>query len=110
MNYTLQRHIYVCRSSFYTGNVGPYLKRSSTQLTLQPGETQTVSMNLDSWEYEDKLVGMSYVKITVTGFVQETGQSFVDEFDFRFNKPWLAIEVWNFLVLCPLLIQYFIKF
>jgi len=88
---TIQSNI-CTRSSFYTGNVGPYLKRSSTQLTLQPGETQTVSMNLDSWEYEDKLVGMSYVKITVTGFVQETGQSFVDEFDFRFNKPWLAIE------------------
>ena len=31
-------------------------------------------------------------QVTVTGFVQETGQSYVDELDFRFNKPWIKIE------------------
>jgi len=50
-------------------------------------------MILDSWNYEHKVVGMSFVKITTTGFVQETGQSFVDEFDFRFSKPELNMEI-----------------
>jgi len=81
------------RSSFYTGNVGPCLKRLSTQLTLEPEQSETVSMTLDSWNYEHKVVGMSFVKITTTGFVQETGQSYADEFDFRFSKPWLSIDV-----------------
>jgi len=83
------------RSSFYTGTLGPCLKRTSTQLTLEPDQRETVSMTLDSWNYEHKVIGMSFVKITTTGFVQETGQSFVDEFDFRFSKPELNIEVQN---------------
>lgn len=81
------------RSSFYTGSLASYLKRSSTQLTLNPQQSQTINLTLDPLDYEDKLLGMAYVKVTVTGFVQETGQSFIDEFDFRFNKPWLKIEV-----------------
>merc|ERR1719154_515358 len=52
---TIQTNI-CTRSSYYTGNLGPY------------------------------------IKITVSGFVKETGQSFADEFDFRFNKPWMNIE------------------
>jgi len=87
-------HSNICtRSNYYTGALGPYLKRSSTQLTLEKDHQETLTLTLDPWDYEDKLVDMSYVKITVTCFVQETGQSFVDEFDFRFNKPWLKIEV-----------------
>lgn len=89
---TIQANI-CTRSTYYTGNLGPYLKRSSTQLTLEPDQQETVTLTLDPWDYEDKLVDMSFIKIIVTGFVQETGQSFVDEFDFRFSKPWLKIEV-----------------
>ncbi|XP_018014264.1 hemocyte protein-glutamine gamma-glutamyltransferase isoform X2 [Hyalella azteca] len=81
------------RSSFYTGVLGPFLKRSSTQMTLSPNEQETITLTLDPWDYMDKLVDMSFVKITVTAFVQETGQSFIDEFDFRFNKPWLNIDL-----------------
>jgi len=92
-------HTNICtRSSYYTGTLGPYLKRSSTQLTLEPGHQETISLTLEPWDYEEKLVDMAYVKITVTGFVQETGQSSVDEFDFRFNKPWLKIEVPDMVV------------
>jgi len=81
------------RSMHYTGGLQSYLKRSSTQMVLQPEEQQTLSLTLDPEDYEGKLVaGMSYVKVTVTGFVQETGQSYVDELDFRFNKPWIKIE------------------
>lgn len=82
-----------CRSSFYTGVSGPYLKRSSTQLTLAPNQHETITLTLDPWDYLDKLVDQSFIKITVTAFVQESGQSFIDEFDFRFNKPWLNIDV-----------------
>jgi len=92
---TIQSNI-CTRSSFYTGNVGPYLKRASTQLTLEGGQMETISLTLDPCDYENKLVGMSYVKITVTGFVQETGQSYVDEHDFRFDKPSLKIETSDF--------------
>ena len=81
------------RSSFYTGSLGSYLKRSSTQLKLEPEQSQTIYLTLDPKDYENKLLGMAYVKITVTGFVQETGQSFIDELDFCFNKPCLKIEV-----------------
>jgi len=80
------------RSMYYTSSLGAYLKRSSTQMTLEPEEVQTISLTLNPEDYEDKLLGMSYVKVTVTGFVQETGQSYVDELDFRFNKPWIKIE------------------
>jgi len=89
---TIQANI-CTRSSYYTGNLGPYLKRSSTQLTLESDQQDTVTLTLDPWDYEDKLVDMSFIKIIVTGFVQETGQSFVDEFDFRFTKPWMSIEL-----------------
>jgi len=81
------------RSMHYTGGLQGYLKRSSTQMVLEPEERQTLSLTLDPEDYEGKLMGgMSYVKVTVTGFVQETGQSYVDELDFRFNKPWIKIE------------------
>jgi len=81
------------RSTYYTGNFGPYLKRSSKQLFLEPNQQETVTLTLDHLDYEEKLVDMAFIKITASGFVQETGQSFADEFDFRFNKPWIKIEV-----------------
>jgi len=80
------------RSSYYTGNLGPYLKRSTKQLLLDPNQQETLTLSLDHFDYEDKLVDMAFIKITVSGFVQETGQSFADEFDFRFNKPWINIQ------------------
>jgi len=89
---TIQTNI-CTRSTYYTGNLGPYLKKSSAQMTLEPNQQETVTLTLDSWDYEDKLVDMGFVKITLTGFVKETGQSYADEFDFRFNKPWLKIEL-----------------
>jgi len=92
---TIQSNI-CTRASCYTGNVGPYIKRASTQLNLASGHRETISLTLDPCDYENKVVGMSYVKITVTGFVQETGQSFVDEFDFRFDKPVMKIETTDF--------------
>lgn len=86
-------HSAICaRSIFYTGSTGPCLKRYSTQLTLEPQQQETVTMDLDSWNYEHKVVGMSFVKITTTGFVQQNDQSFVDEIDFRFDKPLLNIQ------------------
>merc|ERR1712212_1131075 len=88
---TIQTNI-CTRSSYYTGNLGAYLKKSTAQVTLEPDQQETVTLTLDPWDYEDKLVDMGFIKITVTGFVKETGQSYVDEFDFRFNKPWLKIE------------------
>merc|ERR1719369_319605 len=89
---TIQTNI-CTRSTYYTGSLGPYLKRATTQLSLGPDQHETITLTLDPWDYEEKLVDMAFVRITVTGFVQETSQSFVDEFDFRFNKPWLNIEV-----------------
>merc|ERR1719431_1985468 len=89
---TIQANI-CTRSTYYSGNLGPYLKRSSTELRLESDQQDTVTLTLDPRDYQDKLVDMSFMKIIVTGFVQETGQSFVDEFDFRFSKPCIKIEV-----------------
>jgi len=88
---TIQTNI-CTRSSYYTGNLGPYLKRSSKVLVLEPDQLETLTLSLDPLDYEEKLVDMAFIKITVSGFVKETGQSFADEFDFRFNKPWMNIE------------------
>jgi len=89
---TIQTNI-CTRSSYYTGSLGPYLKRSSTQVVLEPSQQETLVLAIEPADYEDKLVDMSFIKISVSGFVQETGQSFIDEFDFRFNKPWIKIEI-----------------
>jgi len=81
------------RSSYYTGHVGSYLKKSATQIVLGPNEEEKIRLTLDPADYESKLVDMEFVKIILTGFVKETEQSYVDEFDFRFKKPWINIEV-----------------
>merc|ERR1719369_1035314 len=62
------------------------------EIILGPNQCETLNMNLERAEYDEKLVDMAFIKINVSGFVQETGQSFADEFDFRFNKPWIKIE------------------
>merc|ERR1711915_781260 len=72
--------------------MGPYLKRMGKEIILEPNQQETVTLILDHLDYEEKLVDMAFIKITASGFVQETGQSFADEFDFRFNKPWIKIE------------------
>ena len=65
-------------------------------MTLEPSQSKTFSVTLDSWNYERKITGLSFVKITTSGFVQETGQSYADEQDFIFNKPSLEIKVSHF--------------
>merc|ERR1719147_117358 len=62
------------------------------EIILEPNQQETVTLMLDHSDYEEKLVDMAFIKITASGFVQETGQSFADEFDFRFNKPWIKME------------------
>lgn len=85
--------INICtRSAIYTGCLGSYIKRTTKQLTLEQGQADAVVLALDHWDYEDKVMGLANVKITVTGFVQETHQSFVDEFDYVFKKPYMNLK------------------
>jgi len=88
---TLQVNI-CTRACLYTGCLGPYIKRTTRQLSLAAEEADNVSLALDHWDYEDKVQGLANVKITVTGFVQETQQSYVDEFDYVFKKPFLNLK------------------
>ena len=60
---------------------------------IPPGSCETIALMLDPMEYQDRMVDMGFIKITWTGFVQETMQSFVDEYDFRFEKPRFEIQV-----------------
>jgi len=88
---TLQVNI-CTRACLYTGCLGPYIKRTTRQLSLAAEEADLVSLALDHWDYEDKVQGLANVKITVTGFVQETQQSYVQEFDYVFKKPFLNLK------------------
>lgn len=73
--------------------MGPRIKRVTGRFSLEADQGETLALRIDPIEYQEKLIDMSFFKITVTGFVRETTQSFVNEFDFRFDKPKLLIEV-----------------
>jgi len=81
------------RSAFYTGVMGAHLKRVTGQFTLSGGQRDTLTLRLDPCEYQDRLVDMGFMKVTASGFVTENKQSFVDEYDFQFEKPRMSIEV-----------------
>ncbi|XP_042232453.1 hemocyte protein-glutamine gamma-glutamyltransferase-like [Homarus americanus] len=81
------------RSAFYTGVFGTHLKRVTGQFTLSGGQKDTLTLKLDASEYQDHLVDMGFIKITATGHVSENKQSYIDEFDFQFEKPRMSIEV-----------------
>jgi len=81
------------RSSYYTGNLGSHVKNCSSQFKLKPDQHESFALDVEPSDYEDKLVDMAFLKTIFTGFVQETGQSYAEELDFRFNKPCLKIEV-----------------
>lgn len=81
------------RSNFYTGVQGTHLKRVTGQFTLAGGQKDTLTLRLDPSEYQDRLVDMGFIKLTATGHVTESKQSYIDEFDFQFDKPRMSIEV-----------------
>lgn len=80
------------RANYYNGVMGPYMTKNSQYFTMAPGECQMLEMYLSPQEYEERLVDMGFIKITYTGFVFENMFSFIDEYDFRFEKPMLQIE------------------
>nr|XP_045590477.1 hemocyte protein-glutamine gamma-glutamyltransferase-like isoform X1 [Procambarus clarkii] len=81
------------RSAFYTGVLGSHLKRVTGQFTLAGGQKDTLTLKLDASEYQDRLVDMGFIKVTASGHVSENKQSYIDEFDFQFEKPRMSIEV-----------------
>jgi len=80
------------RACYYNGVMGTYLKRCSGFFTLAPGDYEVLTLRLDPKEYESRMVDMGFVKLTSTAYVYETMHSFIDEYDFRFEKPYLHIE------------------
>lgn len=90
-------HSFFCRSAFYTGVLGSHLKRVTGQFTLAGGQKDTLTLKLDASEYQDRLVDFGFVKVTATGKVQENKQSYVDEYDFQFDKPRMSVEVSDYL-------------
>ncbi|XP_076067754.1 hemocyte protein-glutamine gamma-glutamyltransferase-like [Oratosquilla oratoria] len=81
------------RAVYYHGVHGPPLKRATGQFTLAAGQKDTLHLVIEADEYVSRLVDMGIVKVTASGLVQETKQSFIDEYDFRFDKPKLRVEV-----------------
>ncbi|KAK7067665.1 hypothetical protein SK128_006968 [Halocaridina rubra] len=81
------------RSSFYTGVQGTHLKRVTGQFTLSGGQKDTLTIRLEPSEYQDRLVDMGFIKLTATGYVSESKQSYIDEYDYLFEKPRMSVEV-----------------
>ena len=73
--------------------MGPHLKRVTGQFTLSGGQSDVLTLRLDPSELQGRLCDQGFIKITSSGFIQETLQTSVDEYDFRFEKPNLGIEV-----------------
>ncbi|CAL4062123.1 unnamed protein product [Meganyctiphanes norvegica] len=80
------------RSMFYTGVMGGHLKRVTGQFTMAGGQKDHLTIRLDASDYQDRLVDQGFVKITASGYVTESKQSFVDEMDYQFEKPRMSIE------------------
>jgi len=81
------------RACYYNGVMGPHLKRVTGQFTLGAGQSDVLTLRLDPSELQGHLIDQGFIKITSSGFVQETLHTYVDEYDFRFEKPKLDIEV-----------------
>ena len=90
--------------------MGTYLKRCSGFFTLAPGDYEVLTLRLDPKEYESRMVDMGFVKLTSTAYVYETMHSFIDEYDFRFEKPYLHIEVRVTVSSSRLLLRCIIRF
>ena len=91
--------------------MGPHLKRVTGQFTLGGGQSDVLTLRLDPSELQGHLIDQGFIKITSSGFVQETLHTYVDEYDFRFEKPKLDIEVFftfEFIYTCH--ISYHIRY
>ncbi|XP_071792486.1 protein-glutamine gamma-glutamyltransferase K-like [Asterias amurensis] len=87
---------FALHSCYYTGVIAKQIKTEPTrQLILGPNESKRVIYHVDSDEYLDKLVDQTGLKMTVVGHVEETGQDFGDEEDFRLRTPDLEVKLSN---------------
>lgn len=80
-------------SVFYTGSTAQHIKRSQGLFTVNPGQKETMKINVTAEEYLSKLVDHSLIKIYAIANVQETKQTWSEEDDFTLTKPPIQIDV-----------------
>lgn len=78
---------------YYTGINAHTVKKDIRQLVLKPRQKETLTINVSSKEYYDKLVDYSMMKIYAMATVKETKQTWTEEDDFAVEKPKLNLEI-----------------
>ncbi|XP_064640895.1 hemocyte protein-glutamine gamma-glutamyltransferase-like [Lineus longissimus] len=90
-----QRNMCVTLSAavtFYTGLEMNRLKIIHQKIAVEPKTKGSVSMKVEPNEYLRQLVELANIKISVMVNVEETGQSYAKNDDFRLIKPDLVIN------------------
>ncbi|XP_022103026.1 protein-glutamine gamma-glutamyltransferase K-like isoform X2 [Acanthaster planci] len=78
---------------YYTGVLAAKIKKMDKKFQLGPGQSDQITMSVNADEYLDKMVDQSAFKIFLLGHVDETGQAFVEEEDFRLRTPDLDVKL-----------------
>lgn len=80
-------------SVFYTGATANNLKKMQGNFKVNPGDKETLQIQISPEEYLDKLVDHSLIKIYAIANVKETKQTWSEEDDFTLVKPDMTIQV-----------------
>jgi len=79
-------------SMYYTGVVHDEIQTKSCDVTLSPGEKETVTLTVAPEVYWPKVVDMCYFKVYCIGMVKDSNQTFIHEDKFVLNKPEIEIK------------------
>jgi len=80
-------------SIYYTGVTNRPIKQVKKEISLAPQQSQSLKMTVSPAEYLNKLVDYAMVKISATGCVDETRQSWAEEDDFMVKKPEMEVKI-----------------
>ncbi|XP_038074044.1 protein-glutamine gamma-glutamyltransferase K-like [Patiria miniata] len=78
---------------YYTGVLAGKIKRNDDTIRLGPGLNHQLNFKIDADEYLNKMVDQSAFKVLLLGHVDETGQAFAEEEDFRLRTPDLDVKL-----------------
>ncbi|XP_022103039.1 LOW QUALITY PROTEIN: protein-glutamine gamma-glutamyltransferase K-like [Acanthaster planci] len=77
----------------YYGVLAAKIKKMDKKFQLGPGQSDQITMSVNADEYLDKMVDQSAFKVFLLGHVDETGQAFVEEENFRLRTPDLDVKL-----------------
>ncbi|KAK7115370.1 protein-glutamine gamma-glutamyltransferase K-like [Littorina saxatilis] len=93
-----QRHVdgvLYASTMYYTGIVAENVGKASLKVSLHPGETKQVDINVDPKVYIDKLKDGCMLGVSSMVRVSETNQVFTQKDSMRLRKPHLVIKALN---------------